>query len=473
MKRANLLSSLSNTKWGIPPQLFKILISSTVHAPDYAVAAWQNLPIPKFFAEKLRLIDNICKTRALGALRNSPSVVLRHDLDMKAVAIRLSARIANTIAISAAKPPSHPLFSFYQHARKTTPTTHKGPLPAYFQSPLATAFKAFAGIQQPDSTIPLQPTPNFSTLIMPDKDKALKSIEALRPSDLHTIIYSEGSRVEGKNTASAAWCENNQHNSTHKLGRAHDYGILEAEYIGFILSLKIIKYSCQRQTRHMTIVLDNQGVFKDMGTKKTSSRDLEHKLEAIQLINDVESIAPHVKITLRWCPGRKGIPGNEKEDSLANKAAKKPLPSSHADKPTYASFCAAIKTWSERSAIESYTTHDIKRLGHGPHPKQHIAALNNLKNKHSVSSITQLRTGHAPLFQYLARRNLRSDPTCKCGLDQENVEHFLLSCPIHVDPRQDLRNELDKLEVPFSRKALHYPAALESIANFTSSTWRP
>lgn len=83
-KSANFLSSLSNTKWGIPPHLFKTLITATVHAAtDYAVAAWMNLSVPQYFSEKLTTIDNICSTRALGALRNSPDVFLRHDLDMQ------------------------------------------------------------------------------------------------------------------------------------------------------------------------------------------------------------------------------------------------------------------------------------------------------------------------------------------------------------------------------------------------------
>lgn len=72
-KRESYLSSLSNTQWGIPPRLFKMLILATVHAAtDYAAAAWMNLPVPKFFSEKLTTIDSICAMKALGALKNSP-----------------------------------------------------------------------------------------------------------------------------------------------------------------------------------------------------------------------------------------------------------------------------------------------------------------------------------------------------------------------------------------------------------------
>lgn len=83
-KRANFLSSLSNTRWGISPRLVKILITATVHAAtDYAAAAWINLPIPKFFSENLSSIDSICATKALGSLRNSPQVFLQHDLHLQ------------------------------------------------------------------------------------------------------------------------------------------------------------------------------------------------------------------------------------------------------------------------------------------------------------------------------------------------------------------------------------------------------
>lgn len=209
-----------------------------------------------------------------------------------------------------------------------------------------------------------------------------------------------------------------------------------------------------------------------MSSKKISSRALTHKLEATNIINEMEHLKPTTKITRRWCPGHNGIEGNEEADRLANTEAKKPLHKQHADKPTFTSFRAAVKEWAEKTSIEQYSQQDIKRLGHLPHPKQHLKALSSLKNKHSISTITQLRNGHIPLFQYLHKRNLRTDPTCVGETGIENVEHFLFNCPIHNDQQQDLQRELDELDVPFNRTALHHPTALEAFANYTSSTWR-
>lgn len=210
-----------------------------------------------------------------------------------------------------------------------------------------------------------------------------------------------GTLIEHENTAAAAWCANNKHCSSHQLGTASEYGIFEAEFVGFTCALRLAKHSILPTTRQITVVLDNQGVVKDMSHKKTTSSALSHKSAPTGIIKEIEIMAPRIKIALRWCPGHKGVEGNERADKLATSAAKKPLPQDHANKPTFSSFRAAIKEWAKTAAIKSYMPQDIKRLGHFPHPREHLAALSSLKNKHSVSSITQLRTGHIPLYSYL------------------------------------------------------------------------
>lgn len=135
-KKANFLSSLSNTKWGLPTRLSKILITSMLHATtDYAVTAWLRLPIPELFSEKLTLIDNICKIKALGALRKSLSIFLGHNLDMTPLEVRLSAKNSNTVAIIAAKHPSTPLYHLYCNSAKQSPTRIKVPSTPTFSPP--------------------------------------------------------------------------------------------------------------------------------------------------------------------------------------------------------------------------------------------------------------------------------------------------------------------------------------------------
>lgn len=269
-KRAAFLSSLSNTRWGIPPLLFKILITSTVHAAtDYAAAAWLQLTIPKFFIEKLSSIDGICATRALGALRNSSHIFLCHDLHLVPPESRLTAKIVNTVALTASQPPLQPMYHFHHHTRRTNPPANKSPLHSYFQSTASETFKNFLDIQQPDPAVPLPPTPSFTTLILPDKEREIKSIAALKPSNTQVLVFSDGSCIDGKNTAAAAWCANNRHSISQQLGKENKYGIFEAEFVGLILALRLAKHSVLPTTHQITIVLENhEGVVKDMSHKK-------------------------------------------------------------------------------------------------------------------------------------------------------------------------------------------------------------
>lgn len=158
-----------------------------------------------------------------------------------------------------------------------------------------------------------------------------------------------------------------------------------------------------------------------MSHKKTTSSSLTHKTTATELIKTIKTVAPYTKISLRWCPRHEGIEGNTHADHLATTAAKAPLPDKNIEKPTLFSYRAAVKDWAKTETLKSYTPQDVLSLGHQPHPTEHLAALAAMKNKHLVSTITQLRTGHIPLLSYLFKRNLKTDPTCPCGTAPENV----------------------------------------------------
>lgn len=60
-QRAGFVESMSNFKWVVPPHLIKILLKTTVHTgTDYIFAAWMPLKMPKYFTDKLSVIDHTC-----------------------------------------------------------------------------------------------------------------------------------------------------------------------------------------------------------------------------------------------------------------------------------------------------------------------------------------------------------------------------------------------------------------------------
>lgn len=46
------------------------------------------------------------------------------------------------------------------------------------------------------------------------------------------------------------------------------------------------------------------------------------------------------------------------------------------------------------------------------------------------AALSELRTGHSQLNESLHRFGLRDDPKCRCGVQEETAEHFLLHCPV-------------------------------------------
>ena len=55
-----------------------------------------------------------------------------------------------------------------------------------------------------------------------------------------------------------------------------------------------------------------------------------------------------------------------------------------------------------------------------------------------------LRLGTLPLNKFLHSIARHPDGQCDCKTGEESVEHFLMHCPTHKDPRQKMIREIKK-----------------------------
>lgn len=72
--------------------------------------------------------------------------------------------------------------------------------------------------------------------------------------------------------------------------------------------------------------------------------------------------------------------------------------------------------------------------------------------KRSCSILTQLRSGHIGLNQYLARFRLVDSPKCATCNVSETVDHYLFSCRRYLDERHTLRTTLGR--TPMTKRTL-------------------
>lgn len=276
--------------------------------------------------------------------------------------------------------------------------------------------------------------------------------------------------IPKENTAAAAWSQKSNKTMTEGLGPARSYGIYEAEYRGLQLGLTLALREASALTRIITVILDNQSVIKDMKSTTHSLTSLLDKQRTYTLLMYLERAYPTAYVMIRWCPGHAGIKGNEVVDKLAKATAKKNLSDTIRRPPGIAAFQAAIKEWVRESTVE-ITNASAKRLGHEYQTPKHIKHLKPL-NKHAIAAITQLRSGHAPLNQYLYKYQQRSDPACECETGIETSDHFLFICPRYEPQRKTLLKALKSSRIKPSTEALSNPKAFSAIAEYCDATWR-
>lgn len=115
-----------------------------------------------------------------------------------------------------------------------------------------------------------------------------------------------------------------------------------------------------------------------------------------------------LQLTLRWVPGHEGVAGNERADREAKRAARG-LSSPEDDLPACLRDPLPISV-----------------------------------SKHA-SLLIQLRSGHAPLQQYLHRIRRTPSSICpSCHAAKETVRHFLLDCPTYRRQREALTRSLGR-----------------------------
>ena len=136
-------------------------------------------------------------------------------------------------------------------------------------------------------------------------------------------VYTDGSAHNGKVGASAILIRKNRPDRIlhFHLGPEVEHTVHKAELVGILLALHLIGTE-KRAAMSCSVAVDNQAALKAFSSKL---RKPGHHLacEILLLANRVQKRRSKrlYLLTLRWMVGHIGIPGNEKADREAKKAA--------------------------------------------------------------------------------------------------------------------------------------------------------
>ena len=173
--------------------------------------------------------------------------------------------------------------------------------------------------------------------------------------------------------------------------------------------------------------------FTGREAQESSLTDLLSALQALmsgepettqkKLTENISTLAQTTCVVLQWIPAHTGIRGNEIADEVAKEGREKEQPPSHLS-------CREVKTLihNEKKAI-----FHCKTGGYNPNQD----ALHQLL-RHQQTIIFHLRTGHCRLNSHLNRIGVKTSDQCPCGEVDQTPEHYLPSCSLHKQARQQI-----------------------------------
>lgn len=387
--------------------------------------------------------------------------------------LRLNVAAFNTTVRLATLPDHHPLRNQVDKCQSRAPLHFKSPLHKLF-----IAFPNLGDVEVIDSTPrPTTWTPAFGKEIAPSREEAATAVRALEDSDTY-VIYSDGSGEGDVVGASAVAAHPLGGVLVHRarLGHLSAHTVFEGELFGIVLALRIITEL--PEVVDAAICLDNQSAI----VRAHKPRPKSGQILTTAIHDAVERIRadrPDFRLRLVWVPGHNDVDGNELADLHAKKASAgvdtddaqlddEPLPDSAA--ALRAAFKKdASRQWQARWA-DSERGRRYSRFDTTP-PSARVTRMYRGLKRGQAALLTQLRTGHVALNQYLHRIGAVDSPLCtRCG-ELETVDHFLLRCPRFLEPRQTLRGQL-KGQILSARSLLGSRPNLAPLMAFIESTGR-
>lgn len=436
------IARLTHPTFGMPHKYIRQLYTAVV-APkmEYGLQVWyepiREIPDRKRLkgsvgvAKQLSKVQRLAAILTTGTFRSAASDTLDYHAFLPPIRIRLNTSSFNAAVHLASLPTSHPLRKHVLRCQKHYPRYHHSPLHEMFQ-----AFHTIRDVEIIESKLPPSTwSAQFTSSVAASREDAIAALPQYSNS---LCIFTDGSGYEGGIGASAVATDSKGQDHVQKryLGSALHHTVFEGEVVGLLLTLGII-WAVPR-TNTVTILADNQAAIT--APKNPRRQPGRYLLEAFNdELAKLRKARPHLKIHITWIPGHEDVVGNERADTAAKEAAegdttplKRRIPVLDGELPT---SIAALKATRKKQAATEWASswQDSPRAAKLQHfdrapPAKRVLKLYAELPRRDASLLTQLRTGHVGLNQFLQCISTVDSPLCiRCNTD-ETVRHYLLNC---------------------------------------------
>ena len=494
-KWAAQIRRAARPSWGLTPKAARrVYVGVAIPRILYGVDVWcvPTHETPEggrkkgsvFAIRKLTTTQRAGTLAITGGFRTSPTDALDAHASTLPMHLKVGKILFRTAVRFASLPDSHPLRKQYRLAGARKVKRHKSALHHMTQ---------LYGISSKEvETVPVVRQNPAKRSQLPWSVEISESKEASAQLDNTSReiikVYSDGSAHDGKVGAAAVLMRQGKPDRVLRLclGTTKQHTVPEAELVGLILGVHLINTE-KRNRKSCAIGIDSQGAIKTLLTELTNPG---HHLaaEALRIATHLQNRAGNTNysLTIRWTAGHVGIPGNEKADKEAKRAAdghssdSKELPR-YLRKNIKLSVSALRQannkerndTWkNDWQASKGYKRLKAKDTA-SPSSQKFLSLTSNHRIPRRLASlIFQLRVGHAPLNGYLHRFKKVDSARCPaCGDQCETAEHFLLRCPKYAHERWPLLVKINRT-APSMTDILSNQKTIIPLINFLDATGR-
>ncbi|XP_017876268.1 uncharacterized protein LOC108623605 [Ceratina calcarata] len=284
----------------------------------------------------------------------------------------------------------------------------------------------------------------FKTIIMKRTDWTREGTNKLEGCE---TWYTDGSKDEEGYTG-CAWTANKPNTGFYE-HMSKDNTVFQAEVLGITRCTEMLENKTRK--KRIAIFTDSQATIKALSSNVFMSRlvlECRDKLNLLAVAN--------IETVVGWCPGHKGIKGNEKADRLARvggqtkKIAIGPEP------------WIPIPYAVNKQELRRYSSEKLKRRWEETSECRQgkiMIGEPNIKKAKTITTMTKKEariaaytyTGHAPVGYHLHKMGLLDNGKCTvCPDEDETTYHILAKCVRYTKTRREIfkcsRIEIDEVK---------------------------
>ena len=270
-------------------------------------------------------------------------------------------------------------------------------------------------------------------------------------------IYTDGSKNEN-GVGAGAYTVSTSSNESLSWKLPSYTSVLQAELAAILLSLKRVLSNSNCNYTNVTIISDSKAALSHLMDSRQKICNIAHEIKTL-----IASL--NLGVTFEWVRSHSDCYGNNMADGLAKQAAN----SEGMDVYSKISLCQKEAREMINCIIKEKWSAEWTHAKSGDLTREFFPLPHNasvISDSYVHHEITQTITGHSLLNYHLSKIKLVTSPACQCGYPEEDVKHFVFTCPMFDRLRLVLKSSFTRLKLPFPCPLSELSATRDSWAAF-------